>query len=317
MTLDQLRIFMAVAEREHVTQAAQVVNLSQSAVSAAIAALEDRHAVRLFDRVGRRVVLTAAGRLFMAEARGVLSRAHQAEQVLSELAGLTRGMLRLAGSQTVANYWLPRHMAAFRCAHPGFVLCLDAGNTAEVIRLVRDGTVDLGFVEGQVDDKQVIAQSVPGDELALVVAPGHPWAEVPPRTADEMRRGPWVVREEGSGTRAMLETALAIHGLTLKDVDVAFTLPSNEAVKSVVEAGAGATILSTLVLSEAFASRKAVRVPLGLPPRDFHILRHRDKYLSLAERRFLEMIASSQGAMTDVQGLDQKRQRGKQAEGEH
>ena len=99
MTLEQLRIFVAVAEREHVTGAARDINLTQSAVSAAIAALEARYATRLFDRVGRRIELTQAGRLFLTEARAVLARAAAAETVLMDLAGLARGQVRGRGSE--------------------------------------------------------------------------------------------------------------------------------------------------------------------------------------------------------------------------
>lgn len=107
MTFEQLRIFVAVAEHEPVTRAARELNLTQSATSAAVAALETRYAIMLFDRVGRRIRFTAAGRLFLAEAKAVLARASAAELVLTDLAGLRVGSLSLAASQTVGNYWLP------------------------------------------------------------------------------------------------------------------------------------------------------------------------------------------------------------------
>src|SRR5258708_27644526 len=119
MTLDQRRIFVAVAERQHVTRAAAALNLAQSAVSAAIATLEGRHGAQLFHRVGRGIELTEAGTLFLIEARAVLARAEAAELVLSELGGLKRGTLVVQASQTIAGYWLPRHLVAFHRAHPG------------------------------------------------------------------------------------------------------------------------------------------------------------------------------------------------------
>src|SRR5579875_794522 len=122
MTLEQLRIFVAVAEREHVTRAAEALHLTQSAVSAAIQALERRHDTRLFDRVGRNVVLTEAGRVFLAEARAVLARAEAAELALAELAGLKRGRLLVQASQTIAAYWLPQHLVRFRQSWPGVEL---------------------------------------------------------------------------------------------------------------------------------------------------------------------------------------------------
>ena len=112
MTLEQLRVFVAVAERQHVTRAAEALNLAQSAVSSAIAGLEARHEVKLFNRVGRGIELTQAGTLFLAEARAVLARAESAELVLSELGGLERGTLVVQASQTIASFWLPRHRSA-------------------------------------------------------------------------------------------------------------------------------------------------------------------------------------------------------------
>src|ERR1700749_5040681 len=132
MTLEQLRIFVAVAEREHVTQGARDLNLTQSATSAAIAALEARYATKLFDRVGRRIALTDAGRLFLVEAKAVLARAAAAGTVLADLASLKRGSLPLSGSQTIANYWLPQIIHIFQSRHPGILVKLAIGNTATV-----------------------------------------------------------------------------------------------------------------------------------------------------------------------------------------
>ena len=115
MTLEQLRIFVAVAECEHVTQGARQLNLTQSATSAAVAALEERYATKLFDRIGRRIALTEAGRLFLKEAKAVLARASAAAKVLTDLADLTRGSLALAASRTVANDWLPVAIRATGC----------------------------------------------------------------------------------------------------------------------------------------------------------------------------------------------------------
>src|SRR6202011_4908519 len=114
VTLEQLRVFVAVAERQHVTRAAAVLNLAQSAVSAAIAALESRYGEKLFHRVGRGVELTEAGALFLVEARAILARVEAAGQVLSELGNLKRGTLAVHASQTIAGYCLPRYLGAFR-----------------------------------------------------------------------------------------------------------------------------------------------------------------------------------------------------------
>ena len=134
MTLEQLRIFIAVAEYEHMTRAAADLNLTQSATSAAVAALEARYDIKLLNRIGRRIELTPAGRLFLVEARAVLARAAAAENVLADIAGLKRGSLRLAASQTVGNYWLPPLMHRYRTSYPGITLALSIGEPPGLIR---------------------------------------------------------------------------------------------------------------------------------------------------------------------------------------
>jgi DNA-binding transcriptional LysR family regulator len=176
MTLEQLRIFIAVAERQHVTQAAIQLNLTQSATSAAIAALETRYGIRLFDRVGRGIVLIQAGREFLGEARGVVARAKAAVQVLNDLAGLKPGLLNVAASQTVANYWLPPRIEAFRKAHAGIDLRITIANTKQVAEAVHRGDADLGFVEGEVADPLLAIRKMEGDTLAIVVGARHPWS---------------------------------------------------------------------------------------------------------------------------------------------
>ncbi len=119
MTLDQLRIFVAVADRGHVTRAAAALGITQSAASAAIAALESRYRSHLFNRVGRGIELTETGRQFLLEARAVLDRASVARSVLEDLAGFPTGTILIAASHTIASYWLPRRLAAFHAANPG------------------------------------------------------------------------------------------------------------------------------------------------------------------------------------------------------
>jgi DNA-binding transcriptional LysR family regulator len=146
--IEQLRVFVAVAERQHVTQAAQALNLAQSAASHAIAALEAEHGTKLFSRIGRGIVLTEAGRALLDEARAVLAQAERAELVLSEFGSLKRGTLLVQASQTIAGYWLPRHLANFRRAHPDIDIRLAIGNTAQVAATVDNGATELRLVEG-------------------------------------------------------------------------------------------------------------------------------------------------------------------------
>lgn len=285
MTLEQLRVFVAAAEAEHVTRAAQKLNLTQSAASAAIAALEERHGVKLFDRIGRRIALTAAGRAFLAEAKAVLARAVAAERALADLAGLKTGELLLAASQTVGSYWLPPRLVAFRALYPGVAIKLRIGNTHDVAMMASAGEIDLGFVEGEVADPALDVETIDEDELVIVAAPRlADWLKVAEPRA--LSKAPWVVRERGSGTREAFEAMLTAFGVAAAERENILELPSNEAVRAAVEAGAGLAVLSRLVAAASLKTGALAVSPLALPRRRFFVLRHKERYESLAARAF-------------------------------
>lgn len=284
MTLEQLRIFLAVAERQHVTRAAEALHLTQSAVSAAIAALETRHGVQLFDRVGRRIALTETGTAFMAEARAVLDRAETAEMVLEDLAREPRGRLRLHASQTVASYWLPARLVALRDLHPGIALRLTVGNTAGVAEAVAGGAADLGLVEGEVAQGGLHRQGVARDRLVLVMAADHPWAGLAEVPLGQLSAQPWVLREPGSGTRSEFEHWLAGQGLAVADLPGVLELPSNEAVLGAVAASRRLAALSHRAAETAAAAGRIRSLALPGAERVFSLLtdprRHRTRAMA-------------------------------------
>ncbi len=293
MTLEQLRIFVAVAERQHVTQAAKALNLTQSAVSAAIAALEIRHGVRLLDRVGRGVALNETGRAFLSEAKAVLARAAAAEAALDDMAALRRGRLSIHASQTIASYWLPARLVAFHAAHPAVELDVRVGNTRDVADAVLDGTAELGFVEGVLDEPALSSEVVGSDELVVLVAPGHAWSCRKALKAADFPDSAWVLREPGSGTRSTLEAFLTAHGVDPATLDITMSLPSNEAVMAAAQAGAGAAALSRSVAEAAISAKRLVAAPIRLPARTFHLLRHKERYRTRAADAFGVVIRSS------------------------
>jgi DNA-binding transcriptional LysR family regulator len=290
MTLEQLRIFVAVADRRHVSRAAAELGMTQSAASAAVAALEARYGAKLFDRVGRGIHLTETGRLFLPQARAVLDAVAAARSVIEDRSAETTGTVAVASSQTIASYWLPRRLSTFHSAYPGVRLNVVIGNTREVEAAVVEGAVNLGLVEGPTRHAALLRRQVDQDRLMLVVAAGQPpLPEIAPGRLD-LRTISWVIREEGSGTRLMLEDLAQREGLTLDDLHIFLVLPANEAVREVVEAGAGATIVSEHVVASAVAAGRLRAVSIDLPPRDFALVRHRDRHLSLAQRAFIRHL---------------------------
>jgi DNA-binding transcriptional LysR family regulator len=304
VTLDQLRIFVAVAERRHVTQAARALNLVQSAASHAIAALEARHDTKLFNRVGRRIELTEAGHAFLPEAKAVLARADAAELALSEFGSLKRGNLSVQASQTIASYWLPRHLVVFRLAYPQIQIRLTIGNTAQVASAIESGAAELGFVEGAVENEHFASTPVARDQLIVVVGPEHPWIRRSRLTVQDLMEGEWVLREPGSGTRSVFEEALTHTGVDPHALHVQLELPSNEAVRAAVEAGLGAAAISATVAAPSIEAGLLHQAAFRLPEREFHVLRHRERYRSRAAQGLLALVAQSatkggRHAMTD------------------
>jgi DNA-binding transcriptional LysR family regulator len=278
-----------------VTQAARELNLTQSATSAAVAALEARYATKLFDRVGRRIALTEAGRLFLAEARAVLARAATAEAVLTDLAGLERGSLRVAASQTVGNYWLPRIFCRYRSLYPRIAVELVIGTTPSAAALAHEAAVDFAVVEGETEDPTLVIEAVAEDELKLVAHPDHPWTARPPGPGVDLAAARWVLRERGSGTRGIFDAALAGFGVDAARLDVAFELPTHEAIRSAVEAGAGVAILPGLVAATALKAGSLVEIDLVLPKRRFFALRRKERHLTQAARAFRALLTRDDG----------------------
>jgi DNA-binding transcriptional LysR family regulator len=296
VTLDQLRIFVAVAERQHVTHAAEALNLAQSAASHAIASLEERHQTKLFNRVGRHIELTDAGRAFLKEGRAVLATVEAAELALIEFSNLKRGVLSVQASQTIANYWLPRHLAAFRSAYPQIEIRAGIGNTAQVATAVENRQTELGFVEAGIHSEQLTSTTVARDQIIVVTAPGHQLLERKPITPRDLMEVEWVLRERGSGTRSVFEDALVEFGLKAPELRIAVELPSNEAVRSAAEAGLGAAVISASIAAPSLEAGLLQQIDFRLPEREFYVLTHRDRHPSRAAKAFLEMLTDSRTA---------------------
>jgi DNA-binding transcriptional LysR family regulator len=285
MTLEQLAIFVAVAEREHLTRGAVDIGLTPSAASAAIKSLEAHFGVALFSRVGRGIELTRTGRTFLPEARTILEAVRNAEGTLSELGALRTGALDIHASQTVGNYWLPPRLLHFSERFPGISIRLKMGNTAGVVRAVLSGEAELGFAEGTFDEAALAMRPVVGDRLVIVAA-----ADLRPAVANleaarlvELR---WVMREPGSGTRSELEAALGSIGIDPATLPVAIELPTNEAILNALRGSRCVAALSEMVVAPFLETGELIQLPVALPERRFSLVHHKERKLSAAATRF-------------------------------
>ncbi|USJ28411.1 LysR family transcriptional regulator [Ensifer adhaerens] len=290
MTFEQLSIFVAVAEREHLTRAASTIGLTPSAVSASIKALESFYNVELFQRVGRRIELTQAGRIFLVEAKATLLRARSAKNVLSELGGMRRGVIDIHASQTVASHWLPARLMEFHDLHRQIEINLVVANTKSVTQAVLEGAAELGFIEGTIDASALTLTTVCNDELVVVVPSYHPLVRDSRVTLSKLfNEVYWVMREDGSGTRSEFEKALRAASLDPAALKIALVLPSNEAVLSAVLAGRCATAISRSAAAPYVRNGDLVALDVALPPRNFTAIRHKERHQSVAARKLLEI----------------------------
>ncbi|WP_273726100.1 LysR family transcriptional regulator [Brucella gallinifaecis] len=292
MTLEQLRIFIEVAEREHLTRASESLHLTPSAVSSAIRTLEERYGAMLFNRIGRRIELTGDGRMFLDEARATLVRAQSAERMLSELGGGKRGILAIHASQTIASYWLPPYLAHFHATHPMIDLRLTLGNTESVTQATQEGLADIGLVEGAVQVPNLSLRKVGTDQLIVVTGPAHQWSNTAKLTWDTLFSGQWILREHGSGTRSVFEDAMRVAGYNPARLNIALELPSNEAICSAVLSGNYVTAISELVAAPHLAAGTLVKADFTLPQRQFLMLSHKDRYQTKALKSFADMLMS-------------------------
>lgn len=286
MTLEQLRIFAAVATQLNMTRASEMLRLSQSAVSAAISALERRHDVKLFDRVGRGIALTSAGAVFLTEAKDILNRAQQAERVLEDLSTLRRGSIQLVASQTVGNYWLPRQLMSFHTANPDIDLSIEITNSDRVMDWITTGKAELGFIESPVTMDGLEATQVGTDQMVLI----GPRDLGPQIDRTTLMRLPWVIREEGSGTRAMLLEFLTHYALTLSDIRIALVLPSNEAIATAVSDGLGIALMSRLAAGFLGQSAQIAIRPSPQPDRALTMVLSTQRHCSSAVQAFVSQI---------------------------
>jgi DNA-binding transcriptional LysR family regulator len=293
MTLDQLQIFIAVAEREHVTRAADTLGMAPPSVSAAVASLEREFGTKLFHRVGRGIILTEGGKLLLDEARALVNRADAVKLAMREYTGLSRGRLEIMASQTIASHFLPPRLVDFHQAYPGVALVVSVGNSTQVVEAIIRGNIELGFVEGpeeELQDPGLAIEMIARDDLVTVVSANHPWGIMEKLTVADLTAGKWVLREDGSGTRAAFVKALDTLGVPYGSLNIAIELPSNEAVLGAVLAGAGATILSARVCADAVKAGTLKCLPVSLAPRAFYAVQHADRYRSRAVSALLEIL---------------------------
>ncbi len=291
ITLRQIGVFAAIARSENVSRAAEALAMSQSAASSALVELERQFDCPLFDRIGKSLRLNATGRGLLPQAEDLLARAGEIEGFL---AGGQLGPLAVGATMTIGNYLATLIVADYLQCHPASRLDLRVANTRRILDGVLRCELDLGLIEGEVLDPDLVLDPWLADELVVFCAPQHPLAAAGHASSEQLAAQPWILREAGSGTRALFDRAIAPHLSTLQ---IRLQLEHTEAIKRAVEAGLGLACLSRLALREAFrrGSLVELRTPQFDLQRNFHFVRHRQRHVSPSSRAFLALCRDFDG----------------------
>ena len=247
----RLKVFRTVAERLSFRQAAEVLYLTQPAVTQQIKALECEVGLPLFDRNGDTIQLSVAGKVLLPYARKMAGLVAEAERELSILRGQEQGELKIGASTTIAQYLLPKLIGEFSRVNPGIHLSVVGANTAQIVTRLLDRGIALGLVEGPSLRRDLKVEKFLADEIAVVVPAGHEWIGHAV-TPDQLATAKLIMREEGSGTRRVVEAALRQLGIHVTEQNLAMELDSTEAIKSAVEAGLGIGFVARRALHNEF-----------------------------------------------------------------
>jgi len=285
-TLRQLDVFLTIARTGNLTQAASQLSMSQSAASSALKDLESQFDLQLFDRIGRKLQLNEQGKALQPKAQSLLEQALEIEHML--LNQDDAGHIAIGATLSIGNYLAVGLVAQYKTSHPHADVRLEVDNTRHIVEKVRRFELDVGLIEGEINDTELDIRPWRSDELVVFCAPDHPLAHTPTLTDTQLANAQWILRERGSGTRQAFDRAM--HGL-LPQLAINMELQHTEAIKRAVEAGLGVGCLSRITLIEAF--QRGSLVPLDVPQRDFHRtlyqVLHKQKYQAAGLKAWLQL----------------------------
>jgi DNA-binding transcriptional LysR family regulator len=285
----RLQVFHAVAKHLSFTKAAETLFMTQPAVTFQIKQLEEQLNTRLFDRAQGRISLTPAGRLALDYAERILALSAELETRLKEISGTVAGPLLIGASMTVGEYVLPQLIGKFKAIFPAVVPNLFVGNSEAVQDRVAEHALDLGFIEGDSHLPSLQSEVCCEDELHVVCAPSHPLARQASAQPATLTQHPYVGREAGSGTRAVVDRYLQQVGVPPESMNVVVELGSPEALKGLVATGMGFAIMSRVIAAKELQLGQLVQVPLTPPLiRNFSVVYPKDRFRSNLVAAFLQ-----------------------------
>ena len=284
----RLQVFTTVARLLSFTKAAEALHMTQPAVTFQIRQLEDYFNTRLFDRTHNRISLTVAGELVKSYADQIITHYNEMDNEGRKLTGDVLGPLVLGASTTIGEYVIPSILGEYQAKFPDVSIRLHVANTEGVIHMVESNEIDIGIVEGPVNNKNLVSKVCWEDELVAVTPPQHPLAQSKTITPDKVLEYPFISREEGSGTREVIAEYFAANGLEFSNLNLTMEFGSPESIKSAVASGLGVSILSVATLDKELKLGMLEKTSFSpAATRPFSIVYQRQKFRLRAIEEFL------------------------------
>ncbi|MFP3870298.1 MAG: selenium metabolism-associated LysR family transcriptional regulator [Syntrophobacteria bacterium] len=297
MDLRRLEVFCKVFELKSFSRAAEASLLSQPTVSEHIRHLENCLDVQLFDRLGREVVPTPAGKILYSYARRMLNLRREATRTLERYRGKVHGELELGGSTIPGQYILPSLIGTFKQNFAGIRIKLVIADTMRITSLVLDGSLELGVVGARMKNDKLKFHRLFEDELVLAVPADHPWCERSHITLEELSEAPFIMREQGSGTKMVMHEILEKAGLEPERLNVMAEMGSTDAVRQAIKAKVGVSILSRRAVADDLHFRQLCQVPIeGVHfTRSFYLVIHKSRSRSPLGQAFTDFLLQGHG----------------------
>jgi DNA-binding transcriptional LysR family regulator len=285
----RLQVFHTVARLLSFTKAAESLHMTQPAVTFQVRQLEEYFNTRLFDRTHNRISLTEAGKRVYEFADRIFELYAEMENAVRDMTGEISGVLIIGASTTIAEYMLPALLGNFKKKYPDINVHLKVSNSDGIVHMVENNDIDLGVVEAPVMNKNLVVEECRKDRLVAIVSPQHPLAAKQKVRMPELLEAAYIDREEGSGTREVIQEYLSGLGMNATDVHVSMELGSPEAVKGAVEAGMGVSIVSEVTIHKELQLGTLVALELDPPlERPFSFVHQKQKFRQRAMDELLE-----------------------------
>ena len=290
----RLQVFHTVAKQLSFTKAAELLFMTQPAVTFQVKQLEEHFNTRLFERSHGKIALTPTGELALSYAERILGLTAEMETRIGEMTGQISGPLLIGASTTIAEYMLPRMLGEFKGRYPQVQARLTVANSETIENKVADHTLDIGLIESPSHHPQLTTEMCCDDELVVICAPSHEFARLRVVTPDLLKEQPYVSRESGSGTREVIDNYFRQVGVTPEDLNIVMEMGSREAIKGAVEAGLGIAIVSSSTVVKELKLGDLVALPLE--PRLFRrlsLVYAPQKFRSKLLQAFLDFLSDT------------------------